>query len=364
VITAEEVARSPTWLPLELTATDAVRLLRLDEAAYRAASFLDRRTLAANPELAMCEAAVLEAAGARLTPRSHYIFHIGHVGSTLISRLVGEHQRLFSVREPALLREMAVAAGNGTPPQGGAGTAARMTSRGAAEESTAARQLSLGALLRLLARSWRDEQRAVIKPTSFVSELASIILASSQEPAAIFMYAQPAAYLRGILGGPNSRIEAQTLAPTRVRRLARRLGSGDWQAHLASEGEYLAMSWLCEMAALHEAASKAREPGSASRAWAQWVDFDDFLTDPAVVLSQIFRTLGASPAASEIEALVSGPLMRQYSKAPEHAYDADLRREVLAAADRQYGAEIGRGMHWLHRMAMHHPLVAQILDTR
>ncbi|MEP6968709.1 MAG: hypothetical protein ABI906_11585, partial [Pseudomonadota bacterium] len=36
-----------------------------------------------------------------------------------------------------------------------------------------------------------------------------------------------------------------------------------------------------------------------------------------------------------------------YSKAPEHPYDADLRRRVLAQARREHGDEIERGIAWL-----------------
>jgi Ser/Thr protein kinase RdoA (MazF antagonist) len=43
--------------------------------------------------------------------------------------------------------------------------------------------------------------------------------------------------------------------------------------------------------------------------------------------------------------------MRRYSKAPEHGYDADLRRDVLNAARATHGAEIGRGLAWLDRAA-------------
>jgi Arc/MetJ family transcription regulator len=69
----------------------------------------------------------------------------------------------------------------------------------------------------------------------------------------------------------------------------------------------------------------------------------------------MFRALAASPAAGEIESLVTGALMRRYSKAPEHAYDAALRREVLLEAGREHAAEIARGMHWLHQLASRHP---------
>ncbi len=43
--------------------------------------------------------------------------------------------------------------------------------------------------------------------------------------------------------------------------------------------------------------------------------------------------------------------MRRYSKAPEHAYDAALRREVLNQARALNAAEIRRGLAWLDRAA-------------
>ncbi|HYB33443.1 MAG TPA: hypothetical protein VED45_08435, partial [Steroidobacteraceae bacterium] len=50
------------------------------------------------------------------------------------------------------------------------------------------------------------------------------------------------------------------------------------------------------------------------------------------------------------------------SKAPEHAYDAELRRSLLLAADHEHAPEIRRGMAWLHRLGAHHPLVAAVLE--
>ena len=53
--------------------------------------------------------------------------------------------------------------------------------------------------------------------------------------------------------------------------------------------------------------------------------------------------------------------MRQYSKAPEHAYDAALRNEVLQAAEYEHGAEIRRGMAWLNGLAGRHAWVGGLL---
>jgi hypothetical protein len=329
-IAADDIVRSPAWFPLEAVAGGAVRLVRLDEASYRAASFLDQRILGLGCEQQVCGLAILEAAAARLAPPSHYIFHTGHVGSTLISRLIGAHESFLSLREPALLRAIA------------------------ARSPSAAGAPSLEVTLALLGRTWRTNQRAVVKVTSFVSELAEVILAGDAHPTAIFMFAQPLAYLRAILAGPNSRVESRQLAAQRLERLGRRLGRPEWRMDPHSEGEYIAMSWLCEMTTLHQAAARF---GSQ----VLWVDFDAFLGEPRSGLQAIFRALGASPAAGEFEALVAGPLMRQYSKAPEHAYDTALRRELLRQADREHAVQIRRGMVWLQIAAKRHPLAAAVL---
>jgi hypothetical protein len=359
-IAEHELVESPAWFPLEVIASPAsMRLLHLDETGYRKASFLDQRLLAGPHRQATCSLETLWAAAAKLRPRAHYIFHTGHVGSTLISRLIGAHGRLFSVREPALLRTFvgagpAVSAGPaaGASPAPGASPAASASATAGA--SPAPHRLEqLQRVLSLFSRTWRSEQRAVIKATSTVSELAESILGGDDHPAAIFMFAQPLAYLRGILGGPNSRVEAKAMAPARLQRLLNRLEPGNWQFDPRSEGELIAMNWLCEMVTLHQAAR--RFPRQVL-----WVDFDAFLAAPAAGLQVIFQTLGETVPALEIEKLVTGPLMRQYSKAPEHAYDAALRQEVLRAADWEHSQAIKQGMEWLGKVTSHYPLAANI----
>jgi hypothetical protein len=330
LISSRDIAESPTWLPLDEGTPGTLTLVRLDEAAYRAASFLDRRILQAGAPQASCPGGDVAEAAAGLVPRAHYIFHIGHVGSTLVSRLLGECAGLFSLREPAMLRTAA------------------------ADPALAFGGLGLRDVLSLLSRTWRPEQRALIKATSFVGEIAGGILDLDPDSMALLMFTPALSYLRCILGGPNSRVESRMLAPSRLQRLRRRLGAAA-PAAPQSEGEWIAMSWLCEMTALRHAASRF-----GSRI--VWVDFDTFLAAPASGLTRLLRALGWMPASGEVESLVAGPLMRRYSKAPEHEYDAALRNSVLESADWEHGAEIRRGMSWLASRAGCHPLVDAALS--
>ena len=331
---AQEIAASPAWYPLEPAAPGIARLVRLDEAAYRGASFLDQRILPLRPQQALVAVATLGAAAAALTPQAHYIFHVGHVGSTLVSRLIGELPAFLSVREPALLREIALAAGG----------------------ETIWGPLGLRDGLGLLGRTWHPSQRAVIKASSFVSEIAERILEIDTSACAILMFTPALAYLRCIMGGPNSRLESQALAPSRLARLRRRLG-GAPGADPRSEGEWIAMSWLCEMLCLQAAARHF-----ASRV--VWLDFDRFLAAPREGLGWVVKALGADVDAGEIAGLLCGPLMHRYSKAPEYAYDTALRQEVLAAADREHSAQIRQGMRWLEALAPRHRIIGEALGRR
>jgi hypothetical protein len=328
-----DLASSPSWYPLR-AGNLGVSLIRLSERDYAAASFLDERLLERHPSTTALAIESLAAAAAKLPAHAYYLFHLGHVGSTLISRLIGAHPAFFCLREPALLR-----AQTRSPPSPGGS------------------QLALRPLLALLARTWRPEQVPVIKATSFVNEIAARIVAESDAPRTVLIFASPLAYLRGILGGPNSRIEARTLAPDRLRRLVLQFPQSDWEIPPRSEGEWIAGSWLCEMSALDDLSR--RYPAET-----HWLEFDSFLREPAARLSEIFDAFGVRFEAAEIESILSGPIMRQYSKAPEHRYDSALRRAVLEAADWEHGAEIRKGVQWLEAHARRDRSIQRVIETR
>jgi hypothetical protein len=338
---AASLERSPELFPHSLNSeANTATLVRLSEADYAAASFLDdrvltRQTIARPVALPELQAAV---ADTRLEERCDFIFHIGHVGSTLLSRLLGSHPALFALREPAILRTLAQ-----TRAAAGPGISGDAKFEG-----------HLSCFLKLFSRTFRPEQRANIKATSFVSELAAEILARPSAPKAILLFVPAEIYLATILGGPNSRQEARILADRRLKRLHHRIGEVRWQLADLCEGEIIAISWACEMSALAAASDSAGDR-------ALWLNFERFLDEPAHALGSGLRHLGIEASADEITSMISGPEMRRYSKAPEYAYDAALRREVLDQARRQDSSEISRGMTWLERASATVPMIQQTL---
>jgi len=329
------LGHTPEFFPYAVEARhDGMSFIRLSRNDYAQASFLDARILTPGSvqhavpwsKISM----LLEATG--LEERCHYIFHIGHVGSTLLSRLIGADPRVFALREPAILRQFALRLGqiDARQPMG--------------MWSDVEYDARLGTCLQLLSRTFDSTQSAVIKATSFVSELAVALLTRSLAPRAVMMYVAPESYLATIFGGPNSRHEAKLMAPGRLRRLHRRIGREVWRVDSLSEGETVALGWICEMSALAQALTAARERVLP-------MDFDAFLTAPTEHLCAVLRYFGIPATERETQEILAGPHLYRYSKAPEHAYDAALRTDVLNAARSRHGAEIVRGLRWLERAA-------------
>ncbi len=337
---AQAFAQGPVWFPQQMdAATDRVLLVRMDEAGYRSASFLDQRMLTQQSQPQWAEWAELDAADQARRADADFIFHIGHVGSTLVSRLLGELDSVFALREPQILRNFAdFAALNG-----------QSHAPWSPEQFDARLETAIG----WLSRTFAESDRALIKATSFVSEIAAPMLGANRK--ALFLHVSPERYIETILAGENSRQELAMLASPRLQRLHKRLGAEGWTLWELSEPVRAAMSWLSEMMALDAAAQ------GAPAGHVHWLDFDDFLQDPAAQLGTIAAFFGIKTDAHRLSATTSGPLMRQYSKAPEHGYSPDLREKLLAEARVTHQDGIAEALTWLKDAAARHGTVARMM---
>ena len=340
---AATLARSPELFPHNWDLqTDTVTLVRLTRADYEAASFLDERALKPHsltrgvPYGQLADA--VSAGG--LAERGHVIFHIGHVGSTLLSRLLGTDGRLFALREPAVLRTLARL-------EIDPGLLPRTWRAGEFDDR-------LAVFLKLLSRTFEPGQTALIKATSFVSELAPQWLARPSQPKALLLFVRPETYMATILAAPNARAEAKTLTEERLKRFNRRAGREIWRPSSLNEWEALAAAWATEMSALLQ----AKRAGGAR---AMPLDFDGFLARPDETLAAAFHHFDCDVTADRVAQILAGPHMQRYSKAPEHAYTPELRREILDETRKAHASEIEKALAWLERQADKLPMLQECL---
>jgi hypothetical protein len=326
---AQALAGSPELFPAALDPlSGAVTLWRLSRADYEQSAFLDGRIAAGKSSRQVSFAELSRAVDeAGLRERCHFIFHIGHAGSTLLSRLLGRHPSLFSLREPDILRTLGV------------------------QGNQILLDSYLPVLLKLWSRTFDPAAQVVLKTTSFVSEIAPHLLSRSYRPKALAMGVAPEIYLATIFGGANAPAEARALAPMRLARLNRRL-STNWRVENLTVGEIVALGWACETQSLADAAQPANGRVLA-------LDFEKFLAHSHETLRGVFAHFGLDPTESEISAMLARE-MHSYSKAPEHPYDAETRRAVLAEGRLRHASDIRQGLMWLERVA-EHPAIAGAL---
>lgn len=325
---AEEIARDARWLAQALDPSSGmVRLIAMDREAYRAASFLDDRILQQPVDAQVLPWPEVEAAVAGdLRQDARWIFHIGHVGSTLVSRLLGELNGVLAVREPRLLRDLAL-----SPAE--------------------VRRAYVETAPKLMSRTFSSDDIVCVKATSFVSEIAPELVPAGER--ALMMYATPRNYIGSILAGENSVQELRMLAPSRAERLSRRVSSLG-AAH--SDAELAAIAWACEMTAL-EAAADAMPDRRV-----EWADFDRMLDDMPAALARIAGFLGLEADEAQLDAIATGPLMRRYSKAMEYDYSAGLRRDLIDGAASTQRQSIDGALAMLRSAAEKSPILARALS--
>ena len=323
----DEIAADPTWLAQAMDpASGNVRFVRMTAEDYRVASFLDDRLFQAPREhyIIPWDAATSSfPANARTDAR--WIFHIGHVGSTLISRLVGELTGVLSLREPRILRDLA-----GMPD---------------------AVDRYIPGLRRLAARTFAPADVAVVKATSFASELASKLV--PPDGRALFVYAAPRAYFGTCLAGENTMREVAALAPSRSERMAARVSLPSLPDSPAYQ---VAAAWACEMTALEQAAEDL-PAGSVA-----WLDFDRFLSDVSGSIADAATFLGLTATSEQVATIASSPLLGRYSKALEYDYSPKLRRDLIQSATAMHAEDIAGALAMLEAAAQDSRLLGRAIQ--
>jgi hypothetical protein len=319
-------------------------LVQLDPTAYRAASFLDDRIL--GPDTRGAWIALSRAAHALRTVSSarplHFIFHTGHVGSTLVSRLLDETGTVLSLREPLPLRTLAEVHD----------VLGQVDSLVSGEDF----DLLLSMFLRSWSRGYDATGSVVLKATSSTGRLATKILTRAESARAIYMNLRAEPYLATLLAGQNSPTDLRGHAPERVRRLRLRVAAPIAPLYSMSIGELAALAWLVETFAQRDALAHFHARVIA-------VDFDEFLADVAGAMQRIVGHFDLGVGAGYLAEVARSPVLTRYSKAPEYAYTSDVRARVLRDSQKNNREEIRKGLAWLERLAQADPAAAKIVGV-
>ncbi len=320
----EHIGRDAALYPIALDpARDALMLVPMTPDDYRAASFLDERLGKRGPWTPAAEVARAMAGPRDIRPL-HFIFHAGHVGSTLLSRLIDDAGGVLPLREPLPLRVIA--------------------------EHFSEPRLEL--LLRLWERGFDDTRAVVLKATSATQRLATRLMAMRGQAKAVMLNVSAESYLATMLAGENSAADLNAQGAERFHRLGALLGEAPPRP--TTLGELIAMSWLAERLTQMQA-MRALGPRILA------VDFDAMLAALPETLERVFSHLGIACAPERAAAIAAGPTIGRYSKSPQNGYSPTFRAELLAESRRGYAQEIRAALDWLDRLVVSRPSLAAVL---
>ena len=324
------------WLPYRLdVALRRVLWVRMDAAQRERAAFLDDRALPADVEGTW---APLDAWPASMGDAPcDAIFHIGHCGSTLLSRVLGTWPGVQALREPMALRTLA----------------AQWPGRGAMDA-----WLSTEALDRVFDATWSalsrtaDGGRTLVKATSSCNALIAPLLMRRPTSRVVLLDMPLRAYLATLLKSPGSMGDALAAAPERLLDLRARGHGDDWALHALDPATQCAMGWLAERVrfdALH-----AAHPTRVLR-----VDFHALLADRAGQLARIADFLGLD--LSQLDPALRDDAWGRYAKAESHAYDSNAREHDLALSVQRNSEAIGRARAWVDHEVARDPALQRVI---
>ena len=292
-------------------AQDRAWVVHFEADDYRRASFLDQRSLN-RPEVSgwVVDRAELAASLGPSAPLRyvHWLFHIGHCGSSLVSRMLDLVPGVLGLREPLPLLTLAHERDNPVA---------------AAWEAP---------VLASLARGFADSRAVIVKPTSVVSTIADRLLPTTGR--ACLLWVDLHTWLATMLR--DARLIDGVLS-TEPLRLARQpdLPSAD------TDAARLARAWLIEQLRWR---TLAADPALTGRLID--LDFADVLRDPAPAVARLAAHYDLDVPEDWAQRIKDSQLLSRYAKDGNAHFDSNARRRELSAAAEKHAEGIAEGLRW------------------
>lgn len=318
-------------------------LVRVDRALFRHASFLDERISRHAPTRVRYQlqhlSTLFPATNGQRSPIA-FIFHIGHCGSTLLSRALAVAERILPVREPLCVRSLA--------------NDERELNRPTSLLSVAQWRGLLTSTLDALARKFHEEDLNLIKATSTCNNLLAAVLSEDAKTRILLLFVPLRSYLAGMLGKPEPPPDLRRQAKTRMLDWMRIPESTPLELYRLDDPQLAALAWMGGMYSFAEALESYPDR-------LLLVDFEKVLIDPVTRLREVAEHLCLGAVTTEI---VTGfpRVSASYAKQPGVSYTPDTRARILQQAHRERAAEILTAMKWAERLIHDVPALARCGD--
>lgn len=267
-----------------------------------------------------------------------FLFHTGHVGSTLISKLIGTDDGILSLREPLPLRFLSEASSNLLLPN------SEFTKREYNE--------LFATVLKLLARPYKSRKRVFVKCSSGVTEIAQQLI-RSPDTKSMLIYDNLDNFIANMfsphgglqdLGGRKKSVINRFNSIQNATRLA---------AHELKLGEIAGLLWATEILTCELSHFMSDKPLVA-------LNFSKFLEDKRAGLSVMNEALRLGWSSSDILTKSQSELFNKYSKLSDSELPYD-RNEIIRHRKDEYMIHIEDAQAFIQKLTVDLPILQRYL---
>lgn len=304
-LTLDDLYTSPDHYLHSFDGNSAI-FVPMDRAAYHRSIFLDARiSTAAGQAVAIPVATIAQAM--RPPQPTSWIFHMAHVGSTLLARALDDPGASLVLREPLAVRQLAV-----RPDEARLAIAAAM-----------------------LGKRYRVDAPTLVKANVPVNFLLPKLAALEPDARAVLLYLPLSEYLLAILRSDSHR--------DWLRKVTNFLSPFLGDLSSLPDAETAAALWLAQVNAF--AAARAALPN------ARTLNAEVFFAEPESVLNAAAAHLGVPIAPAAIAATVAGPLFSTNAKNPCLDFNNSQRVERRDDLRHSISAELDAAEEWIGQRA-------------
>lgn len=337
-ISAKDLFTKPEWMPWEVT-EQTLSFRQLSEERVRSAAFLDSRGAKSGDQLIKMPLTQLRSVSFSLhkpRPISH-IFHLSHVGSTFIGRLLADVEKLTVLREPQVLR----------------GLTQLFYRQRFGQISIAREELEAitGKIASLLGRS--ASGRVAIKHTSSNLSLAPLLSIDFAPNGALAIYTSLADFLAHSMVSDGLKSDSISNAERRLVQLNELLYLDQLRLPGLSYAQVVAVNWLIECQRLH----MLHQAYPAVKL----MDFDRTASQPELLVETLAAALPVIDKSAQKKLLKSEAWGKSAKSGKDFTYED--RAKKLAESKRKHTEDIKSALIWARSLAERNPTLAAVLPA-
>ena len=334
--TLGEILSSPLLYPVRLDPNSGrIHFIVMSRSGYQESSFLDNRSVRVAGDNYTARIVQLK----QLTENWRFpagpldfILHGAFCCSTLLARYLELIPHCFVLKEPSLLAEISVLRPCPMSPQ-------------IDDDEFKRWQELLVLALKLLSRTYKPEDRVIIKAKDQCNLVADVLLHSHPQSRIIFLQASLRNFLLSVLKSPERRLWVRTRLEVFSRYVQMFPIAKPFHAQSLNDSEAAAYFWLLNSSICHSLAQQTNPQRFLCLGGEQVAEA------PEQLLRLVLKFLDLAIDEEFLQHRIKHAAARTHAKDLSPRYDAATRQADLAAADEKFGTEANEGMVWARNAA-------------